>query len=240
MSQPPPRLALLACNVFESEIAQHTQGASHILHDRRFEIGLHDQPDKLRSTLQQAVDEADARDDLDAIVLLYGLCGRGTAGLKAGRYPLVIARAHDCITHFLGSKESFAQHRPGHHYFYTPGWNRARRVPGPDREAAIREMYAQKFEPEDVEFLLESDRAQWPKDGTAIFLDLNTPDAEPEAAYAARCADWLHWKFERRAGDPTLLCDLLWGRWDDERFQIVRPGETLMHVVNERILSVKS
>lgn len=66
-----------------------------------------------------------------------------------------------------------------------------------------------------------------------------TDDAEAEAAYARRCADWLGWKFERLRGDPTLLRDLLWGNWDAGRFQIVEPGQRLIHSPNESILGVE-
>ena len=45
----------------------------------------------------------DARTDIEAIVLAYGLCGRGTAGLRPLRHKLVIPRAHDCITVFMGN-----------------------------------------------------------------------------------------------------------------------------------------
>ena len=37
----------------------------------------------------------------------YGLCGQATAGLIARDLPLVIPRAHDCITLFLGSREQY-------------------------------------------------------------------------------------------------------------------------------------
>ena len=70
-----PRLALLACSVFEREIELYAKDAPHIAVTSWFEMGLHDQPDMLRSTLQAAVDELDGRDDIDAIVLAYGLCG---------------------------------------------------------------------------------------------------------------------------------------------------------------------
>ena len=43
-----PRIAVLACSVFESEIALHTAGARHIAEIRFFEIGLHDHPSVLR------------------------------------------------------------------------------------------------------------------------------------------------------------------------------------------------
>ncbi len=233
-----PRLGVIACSVFESELAQLAAGAAHVLHHQFFEIGLHDQPDRLRATLQEAIDQLAKRNDLDAIALLYGLCGKGTAGLTARRVPLVLPRAHDCITLFLGSKERYAEHHATGRYFYTPGWNRARRVPGPDREAALRSELSARFEPDDVDYLIEQDRATWAGYHTATFLDLGTPDAEREAAYAASCAHALGWRYERWAGDATLLCDLLWGRWDDTRFQVVPPGATVRHAVDKRIVCI--
>jgi hypothetical protein len=71
---------------------------------------------------------------------------------------------------------------------------------------------------------------------TATYIDLGTPDAETEADYAKHCADSLGWKFERIHGDPTLLRDLLEGRWDDERFQIIQPGEALRPFARRTIL----
>lgn len=234
----PPSIALIACEVFQSEIDLMAGAAGHIVVRRLFEIGLHDKPDEMRVTLQEAVSEIDLRDDIDAIVLAYGLCGCGTAGLRAARHPLVIPRAHDCVTVFLGSKEHYANRQsacPGC-YHYTPGWNRARRVPGPERLAALREDFSKQFDPEDVDFLMESERAMWASYDTSTFIDLGTPEAEQEAAYTKRCADWLGWKFEHLQGDPALLHDLLFGPWDDERFQIVRPGFKLAHCANEAVM----
>jgi hypothetical protein len=237
-----PNIALLACSVFEREIALLAGDAAHILETRFYEIALHDRPDELRAKLQAELDEIDARDDIGAVVLAYGLCGRGTAGLRAGRHPFVLPRAHDCITVFLGSKEHYAAHQRGCPtcYYYTPGWNQARRVPGPDKIAATREQLAGKFDEEDIEFLIESEKETWALHDTATYIDLGTADGEPEADYAKQCADHLGWKFERIHGDPTLLRDLLEGRWDDERFQIIRPGEALGHSPDERILRAEN
>lgn len=239
---PTPRVAVLACSVFEQEIELLARGASHIAETRWFEIGLHDNPDQLRATLRDHLAVVDRRDDIDAIVLAYGLCGRGTAGLRAGRHPLVIARAHDCITLFLGSKEAYAEHqrRCPTCYYYTPGWNRSRRVPGPDRLEKLRADLAARFDPEDVDFLMDAERDQWLRHDTATYIDLATDDAAREAAYARGCADVLGWKFEHIRGDPALLRDLLWGRWDEERFQVVEPGRQLGHVADERILRAES
>ena len=67
MESMPPRLALLACSVFEREIEMYAKDAPQIVVTSWFEMGLHDQPDNLRSTLQAAIDELDGRDDIDAI-----------------------------------------------------------------------------------------------------------------------------------------------------------------------------
>jgi len=237
-----PRIALLACSVFEREIELHLRGAQHLAEQRFFEMGLHDRPDQLRATLQQNLEAVDARTDIEAVVLVYGLCGRGTAGLRPLRHRLVIPRAHDCITLFLGSKEAYAeqQQRCPTCYYYTPGWNRGRRVPGPEQLAAKRAELLLKFDSDDVEFLIASERELWARHDTATYLDLGTADAEAEAAYAAQCAAWLGWKFERLRGDATLFRDLLWGRWDAQRFQIVEPGQRLEHAPDESILRAES
>ena len=234
----PPQTALLACGVFEQEIALHAHGATHIAETRFFEMGLHDRPDQLRATLQENLDAVDARADIAAVVLAYGLCGRGTVGLHPLRHKLVIPRAHDCIAVFMGSKEAYAehQHRCPACYYYTPGWNRGRRVPGPERLEATRAELAAKFEPDDVEFVIESERETWAMHDTATYLDLGTADAEAEADYARKCAGWLSWKFEHLRGDPKLLHDLLWGNWDSKRFQIIEPGMKLGHAPDETIM----
>jgi hypothetical protein len=60
----------------------------------------------------------------DAILVGYGLCGNIIKGLKAQHTPLVLPRAHDCITFFLGSKDRYqrmSETRVGT-YYYTSGW----------------------------------------------------------------------------------------------------------------------
>lgn len=236
----PPRLALLSCSVFDGELALLSPHTPRPVVHQRLEMGLHDSPDTLRDTLQAAIDGLEPRaGELDAIVLLYGVCGRGTDGLQARSLPLVIARAHDCITHFLGCRHLHASRQVAYpdSYYYTPGWNAARRVPGPERLESLRRDLASRFAPEDVDFLLESERAQWAAHGRAVFIDQGTPDAATEAAYTRRCADWLGWDFEHLKGDLSLLLALLSGHWDEERFQRVAPGETLRFRADNRIFS---
>ena len=236
-----PRIALIACRVFEDEIALHGGSAPHIVETRYLEVGLHDQPDNLRRAVQAEIDALDVKDDIDAVVLAYALCGLGMSGLRAGRHRLVIPRGHDCMTVFMGSKEKFACQQAAcpDSYYYTPGWMKAGRCPGPGRLESLREEFAQKFDPDDVDFLIESEKANWAQHGRAVYLDLGTPGADDKASEAEEAAKGLGWKFERLPGDPTLLKDLLAGRWDSRRFQIIEPGGTLEHSPDENIFRAR-
>jgi hypothetical protein len=104
----------------------------------------------------------------------------------------------------------------------------------------MRTDLSAKFDPEDVEFLVETTREQWAMHDTATYIDLGTDDAAAAAAYARRCADWLGWRFEHLNGDPALLRDLLWCNWDPDRFQIIEPGSKLGHAPDERIMRSES
>lgn len=221
-----PTVALVYCEVFREEIAIASAGATHIRERIEFEIGLHDHPPKMRVCLQEVIDKLEARNDITAVLLAYGLCGHGTAGLRARRHSLVLPRAHDCISVFLGGADIHAARQsacPGCHY-YTCGWNRARRVPGPERTAALREEYARRFDEETVDFLLDQERELWSHYDTAAFIDTGTANTETEAAYTRKCAQSLGWRYEEIAGDRSFLHQLLWGPWDNGRFIQVAPG----------------
>jgi Protein of unknown function (DUF1638) len=235
---PPPASALIACRVLETEIAALSEGAAHIVRREFFEIGLHDQPTGLRSMLAGAIGRAEDDPSVRQVILAYGLCGLALADLAPRRCPLVVARAHDCITLFLGSRERYAaqmRDEPGT-YWYTPGWNRARRVPGPEREATMRAEYAAKFGAEQAEALLEMERAAFAQHTTAGYTDLGLPGDDEHRRYAEQCARSLGWRFQGYPGDASLLRDLLHGPWDSERFLVVRPGERIAHAADASIV----
>jgi len=238
----PPRIAVLACDVMQDEITLLTAGATHIAELRYFEIFLHDRPDQLREILQRNFDAVDERSDIDAVVMVYGLCGRGTVGLRPQRHKLIIPRAHDCITLYMGSKEAYSDHqrRCPTCYYYTPGWNRARRVPGPEMFDAMRQDLAARFDEEDIEFLIDSQREQLAMHDTATYIDLGTKSALTEAEYAQQCATFMNWKFEHQQGDPSLLRDLLWGNWDSDRFLILEPGQQLGQATDDSVMRAET
>lgn len=234
----PAPTALIACKVVEPEIAALGGSAAHIVRREYFEIGLHDRPLELRATLTGAIARAEADPVVQNIVLAYGLCGLALVDLTPQRCTLIVPRAHDCMTLFLGSKERYSEcmkREPGS-YWYAPGWNRAGRLPGPEREARLRVEYTEKFGAEDAEELLAAERETFSHYTTAAYTDLGMPGDEAHRQHAQRCAAALGWRFEHRPGDPSLLRDLLRGAWDEARFLIVKPGQRIAHSVDAAVI----
>lgn len=67
------------------------------------DIALHRTPKLMPARLDRAIKEAEAETGTE-IILGYGLCSNGVAGLK-GSQGLTIARCHDCLGLLLGSTQ---------------------------------------------------------------------------------------------------------------------------------------
>ena len=126
--------------------------------------GLHNLCDgKMRELLQVEIDKVEPG-KYEAILLGYGLCNNGTRDLHAS-IPLVIPKAHDCITCFLGSKEkyrNFFDDNPGT-YYLSPGWIE-RNTDNYEGEQSIPqqlgiatyEEYVAKYGEEDAQYIMET------------------------------------------------------------------------------------
>jgi len=232
------RVAVIACDVLEAEVRQLAEGSPII---RRIDFvpqGLHNEPMRLRSTLQEAVTRVETDPDIDHIALVYGLCSRGTEALRLKRCRLVIPRAHDCVTLFLGDRHRYAEYVARHPgtYWYSPGWIKCHATPGPERLERLRREFTEKFGEDDAEYLIEMEKEWISHYNRATHVTLGIGDPEGERAYTRRCAECLGWDYDQVEGDPQLLSDLLHGRWDDERFLIVNPGEVIRLTADERVI----
>lgn len=225
----PDKTAIVACDVFEEELRALLPSLDNT--ELRFlEMGLHDAPDHLRHQLEAVIAELEHSLPVETIILAYGRCGNGLVGIKAGRCQLVLPQAHDCLSILLGGRarhDALLKETPGT-YFYSPGWIRGRRVPGPDRENHLRDHYAERYgDDEDMlEDLVEADRDAFAHHTCAAYVDI-TGNAEAEA-YCRNCAAHMQWTFKRLEGDASFLRDLLTGAWEDpNRFLKILPGQSI-------------
>ena len=87
--------------------------------------GLHDlSRQDMMTRIQQAIDAVPKEQKYDAILLGYARCNDGLVGITARDIPLVIPKAHDCITFFFGSRNAYRDYfdkAPGT-YYMTTGW----------------------------------------------------------------------------------------------------------------------
>jgi hypothetical protein len=238
------RYQLIACEIMLREAALRAATSPNVIDLHFLTKGLHDNPDTLRERVQAQIDSLDSAPH-DAVLLGYALCSNGSVGLQARSTPLVVPRAHDCITFFLGSKALYAQrHRekPGT-YYYTAGWierdaAHAERRPadGAGLDQPFEELVA-KYGEDNARFLMDF-RNQWICNyTTAAYIKTelgHRPDVEAEAR---RAAETHGWEFETVQGSDRLIRALIDGDWSEDEFLVVPPGDRIAATHDGRIVT---
>lgn len=246
-------LKIIACEIAVREICQAVARSTNVIDLEFLPQGLHDRPSTGVKDIQARIDAVPGG-RYDAILLGYGLCGNLISGLKAGATRLVIPRAHDCITFFLGSKERYQklnESMPGA-YFYTSGWLECVRrrgdtmVPGhpaylPSRAGGSAtgggyQHWVEKYGEAKARQLLDVMRT-WTENYThGILIDFDfTKPLHLHEEVRAVCAE-RGWQFEELEGDIRLFQHWVDGEWDPKQFLVLEPGQTLEPSYGEDIV----
>jgi len=214
--------------------------------------GLHDlETADMVAKVQAAVDAVDPAAGYEAILLGYARCNDGLVGVTARSVPLVLPRAHDCITFFFGSRDAYRDYFDSHPgtYYLTTGWSeRSSGVSADDPEGlrgydrpayglqgvmgklGLTDSYdemVQKYGKENADFLRDT-LGDWMKNyNRFLYVHMDICDEEPFIEAARKDAARRGWEWEKRRGDLSLLGRLFSGPWDDD-FVVVPPG---WHVV---------
>ncbi|SCX81299.1 DUF1638 domain-containing protein [Desulfoluna spongiiphila] len=232
----PRRQAFIGCSVMTEEATHLAARCRHHTTLSFIEMGLHDTPKLLHTAIQEAVDRVD--ESHEVILLGYGLCSKGLAEIRAGSIPLVIPRAHDCVTLFLGSAERYRRHfaqRPDT-YWYMPGSVDGGEVRGPDRHARLIRDYTEKYGEKKAKRLAELDRQSVAHYKRAAFVELGMTDSTEARQKTKDAARWQGWEYDEITGDKRLLTDLLEGPWDEGRFLVVKPGQIIVPVYDDETI----
>lgn len=232
------RLQLITCDMLLLPVEHLAARSPHEIVITDLSASLHVEPVPLRDRLQQEIDRIEAEDpDADAILLGYGLCGGATAGLVARGRPLVLFKAHDCATIFLGSRERYEQEHaatPGTYWFTEDnvkrgdalkGWMLGDSSRSDSVEATYRE-YVEKYGQENADYLMEA-LGEWQSHyERGAFLETGLAEDEEALTEARKESELRGWRFERVLSDLSLMQRLLNGDWDDD-FLVLQPGQTL-------------
>lgn len=247
------RLKLIACKVMFREISRLAADCPNVVDITWMRQGFHDTPDLLRSHVQDQIDRIDegtdpfsgikGDGDFDAILLGYGLCSNGIAGLTSKKYPIVIPRGHDCITFFLGSKERYRKlfdSMSGGIYWYSAGWCENVLMPGRKRMEAAYAIYLDKYGEENAEYLMETEQKWFGEYKAAVYIGQD-PEGIPDYANETReAAEYLGWAYWNEPADLGLLRDFLYGKWDEARFLVVPPESTVDPSYGDDIIKVRA
>ena len=234
------RYLCIACEVLARPLYLAAATAANVIDIQLLQRGLHNQPRDLKSALQEQIEQAEGR-GYSAVLLGYGLCGNGTAGLRAGSIPLVIPRVHDCIGLLLGGPERYQvqyDQAPGT-YWYTQDF--MERFDGASKFSSMgstsddemQKQYAEfvtKYGRENADYLMEVMSSWQSHYERAAFIDLGLMDVSGFEQETHQVADQRGWRFEKLSGDLVLFRGLFNGDWENgpaENFLVVPPGQAI-------------
>jgi len=227
------KLLIIACSMMKDELmAVNVDGV-------RFEFleyALHRTPAKMLAVIQDKIHQAD--DEIDYIVLGYGLCGNSIVGAKAEKQPLVIPKAHDCIDLFLGSSEARqreAQKAPAT-YYLTRGWIEEGKPP-----LALLEEYTQRYDRKTAEWVISEEFKHYTR---LALIDTGAYDLIAYRSTARANAVFLGIAYEEIKGSLAFLEKMVKGQWDKDEFIILQPGEeitqkTFLSLMGGEVLPVR-
>lgn len=233
------RYCLICCEIFCREICTIVARSPHVVDLVFLPKGLHDLGCQ---GMQQRLGAALAGIDesrYDAILLGYGLCNNGLLNLRARSIPLVLPRAHDCITLFFGSRQRYKEYFDSHPgtYFLTSGWLERGNYGGDNElsqlsiqhQTGMDQGYAalvEKYGEENARYIWET-LAPTRNYGRYLYLDMGVEPAAQHLAQAQERAREKGWEFEQQPGDWRLLEALVAGGWSDAEFLVVQPGQQI-------------
>jgi hypothetical protein len=228
------RLKLIACEVLFRELCDACAHSPRQVDVEFLPKGLHDLGgERMAAKVQESVDRTPAG-VYDAILLGYGLCGNGLAGLTARHTRLVLPRAHDCIGLLMGSRDRYQAYfeaNPGTYYRST-GWlergkglqQLTHNTTGFDESlAALIEKYG-----EDNGRYLYQEMTRYRSNYSKLaFIETGLEAGGKFAAEAAAEATEKGWNFERLPGDLAWLGRLVAGDWSPAECVIAEPGQRI-------------
>ncbi len=243
------RFALVTCEIFHREMCLAVSRTVNQIDMSFLPKGLHDLPaSEMLSRVQDAVDAVDSS-LYEAVLMGYGLCNNGLHGLQARDLPLILPRAHDCITLFLGSKERYRDYffaNPGV-YFKTTGWVERNHVEdGELRQLSIPaqmgmtntlEELIEQYGEDNGRFLYNELYDQTRNYSRYTYISMGLPQDERYKQDTRREAENQGWSYEEVEGDMTMIQRLADGNWPEDVFLTVPPGHKVHSTAEDNIVS---
>jgi hypothetical protein len=238
---------LICCEVLMREACRIIADCPHTIDPEFTPKGAHEDSAKLHEIIKTAVYNASKKGEYDAILLGFGLCGNALLDICSDNIPLVIPRAHDCCTIFLGSKQSYKQ------YFGdnpSAEWSSAGYMERGDsyiREGAVGKMMGldKTYEKMQAEYGSENADFIWqtlhPQNHCSEVIYINIPGTVC-LGYLEKfkvLADEKNSEVKVIEGDMRLLRGLLYGEWNRKVYLVVPPRKKIKGIYDfNEIISI--
>jgi len=230
------RLKLICCEILYREVCYLIASSPHTCDVEFLPKGLHDLGvDKMTPRIQARIEEADTG-QYDALVLGYGLCNNGVAGLHAENTKMVIPRAHDCIALFMGSRERHEEYHRAHPgtYYRTTGWIERNDASGADDITVQQKLglflqyeeLAAKYGEDNARYIMDTMGDATANYDRVAFIRMGLDGEAPFCEMARKEARERGWAFDDVQGSLGLLRKLVHGEWDGD-FLVVNAGESV-------------
>lgn len=233
------RYHMIACEVMQREISFCVAKSKNIIDTEFVTQAYHDLPSAEMSKKLQAHIDSVNESRYDAILLGFALCNNGIVGLAARNIPLVVPKAHDCISLLMGSREKYDEYFETHPgtYFFSGGWierdsdnlqtveNSVMSKLGLD---LTYQQYVDKYGKEETDYIMETLGGGLKNHySTIALIDTGTGDLESYREFAKSEARRRDLDFIEIKGGAEFLMDLAEGGWDEKDFLVLKPGESV-------------
>lgn len=204
---------IIACDVMKEELLSIP--AANATDYEFLPMGLHDQPDKLHSELQRALDGSPG---YDRIILGFGLCGNATRDLEAKHCEMVIPRVHECIPLLLGCNETYEKIKAEGIgvYFLTGGWTEGEQGLLNEYQRCCNK-YGNKEAAEIFEMMFKNY-------SRLFFINTCHPRLGKAREYARKVAGIFSLNYQEAEGSKGYLTRLVNGPWNENEFITVKQG----------------
>ena len=195
-------LVVLACRVLQTLIEPYLR--ERPMPATFLEYGFHRTPLLMTPALQV---ELDRLPEPSTVILGYGLCGNGLAGLKSGRHTLIVPRTDDCIAMLLGSYQHYQDEfsaEPGTIYL-SKGWLESGSHPLKEHQELL-----EKYDAETADWILDQQYHNYQRLVLVAPSEAELEAYRPQAqAVAAFCAERWGFRYEELLGSPAFIEQLM-------------------------------
>jgi len=243
------KLKFIGCQVIYREACK-LAAESRLAVDVQFlHKGLHDlHRGDMQLRLQSAVNAVPQDAGYKAVILGYGRCSDGVVGLTARSIPMVIPKAHDCITLLFGSRHAYRTYFDAHPgtYFHSTGWlerkdGEVEGTQGVMAKLGLGRSYENmvaEYGRDEADFIMETLGTGLANYDRYCYIEMGVTDERTFIAESRNQAKERGWHFDLRKGDLSLLRKLFNADWNGDDFLIVPPNHRIIASNDGRILAV--